>query len=288
MTKDKLLIWGDAACDTGFSRVVHSLIEQLYTKYEISVLALNYDGDPHPIQQFCKLYNPRAKDANDFYGYARLYPLINEIQPNIVLFVNDPWVAARAVEFMPNLDNKPFRLFLYTAIDTDVLRPEFIKPLTVFDRIITYTEFGKNVLIQRGIDESHVRVIPHGVDTNLFYPMDKLELRKQFNLDPNWFIVQMVAQNQLRKRIDLGLYYFSEWVKDKSKDIKFFYHGPLSTPYGWDILGLVKEFDIERRFIHLQNKENGNVHGIPTEYMKYVYNVADVHMSTSMAEGLIY
>jgi hypothetical protein len=46
----------------------------LHTSWDIHVLAINYNGDPHPIN--AKLYFTQAKQAHDYYGMARINELI--------------------------------------------------------------------------------------------------------------------------------------------------------------------------------------------------------------------
>jgi len=44
----KKLLWiGDAACDSGFSNVTHSVLSFLHNSWDVSVLGVNYRGDPH-------------------------------------------------------------------------------------------------------------------------------------------------------------------------------------------------------------------------------------------------
>lgn len=47
--------------------------------------------------------------------------------------------------------------------------------LNCADRIISYTTVEKKTLIKLGIDKKKIKVIPNGVDTNLFLPIEKQE-----------------------------------------------------------------------------------------------------------------
>ena len=97
-----------------------------------------------------------------------------------------------------------------------------------FDHVIAYTAFGKQELISAGL-KLPTSVIPHGIDKSVYFPLEKSQVRKQAGLTDDLFIVQMVDRNQIRKRLDLGFYYFSEWVKrtNKPKSVRLYYHGAL-------------------------------------------------------------
>src|SRR6185503_10536800 len=87
----------------------------------------------------------------------------------------------------------------------------------------------------------------------------------------------MVDRNAPRKRLDLGMYYFSEWVKDKPENVMFYYHGALKDE-GWDIGDLARYLGIDKRLV-LSHQDLNPALGFPLEAMKLVYNLADVKLS---------
>jgi D-inositol-3-phosphate glycosyltransferase len=88
----------------------------------------------------------------------------------------------------------------------------------------------------------------------------------------------------MRKRIDLDLYYFSEWRKDKPKTVKFHYHGAIQDE-GWHILDLAKAFGIEKDQLIITAPNITASQGLPLELMPYVFAPADVGLTSTMAEG---
>jgi glycosyltransferase involved in cell wall biosynthesis len=290
MTKRKLFIMADAACTTGFAQVSHNLIYNLLDKWEIVCLAINYKGDYHPLQKLVKLYCPNAKILDDYYGFSRIKRLVLEERPDVVLVINDPWVAIEHVEAFQNINEKIEEKYhdhsakiLYTPVDAKHVKESWVKPLNYFDRVIAYTDFGKNELIESGL-ETQCDVLPHGVDTNVFYPIDKRDARQQARLGVDWFIVQTVARNSMRKRLDLSLYYFSLFAKDKPDNVKWYYHGILND-IGYDLMDLANHWGVRDRIIISPQNVMSSDRGLPEESMRTVYNIADVHMSTSGGEG---
>lgn len=281
-TKKKLFIIADAAVDTGFASVSHNIINALHERWDIDVLAVNYYGDPHPIQKIANLWSPTGVMQGDVYGFNRVKNLLHNINPDVVLVINDPWIGA---EYVKPFAGTPGIKVLYTPVDAGNIKQMFAQELNKgFDHVVAYTQFGANELIKAGLT-TPTSVIPHGIDTETFYPLNKNDVRKEAGLDPDWFIVQMVNRNQIRKRIDLGLYYFSQWVHMTGKDnnVKFYYHGAL-VDEGWDIAQLAYEFGINDRLI-LSHKNLNPAHGFPLQAMKLVYNVADIHVSSTLGEG---
>jgi glycosyltransferase involved in cell wall biosynthesis len=280
--KKKLFIIADAGVDTGFATVTHNIINHLANRWDISVLAINYYGDPHPIQKKAQLWSPTGVMQGDVYGFNRIKTLLTNTNPDAVLVINDPWVAA---EYTDAWKDTPGTKFLYTPIDAQNIKPMFVDKINEgYDYVIGYTQFGIDHLTNAGLMLPS-SVIPHGVDKQMYYPLDKRSIRENAGLAQDWFIVQVVDRNQIRKRIDLAMYYFSQWVlmTDKPDSVKFYYHGALIDE-GWDLGQLAKSLGIDDRLV-LSHRNLNPAHGFPIETMKFVYNIADVKLSTTMGEG---
>lgn len=286
--KRKLFIFGDAGVHTGFANVVHNLVEHLHQYWDISILALNYLGDPHPVQKHAQLYNPAAKVQGDLYGSQRIRELIQKIRPDVIFIINDPWICVQYVELLRQTNNTA-PIVLYTPVDATQLDEEYVIPLNGANRIIAYTEFGKHELTSAGLKKP-IDVIPHGIDTTIYKPIGRTEARSKIGIPQDWFIVNVTDRNQIRKRIDLALYAFSEWVKDKPLNIKLHYHGALMDE-GWDIMKLAKrlglrghENTLEDRLI-ITSPDINSRNGVPLDRMPYVYGIANVGLSTTLGEG---
>lgn len=284
--KDKtLLIAADAAVDTGFAKVTHSLIQRFAHNWNVHVLAVNYDGDYHPISQHAKLYNPRLKSLDDFYGFNRLAELQQRLVPDVTFYINDPWVLNTYIDHaLYNTTN-----VFYAPVDAVNIKPAFTYNLHKFTQGIAYTQFGVDVLAMSGYTDP-MYVVPHGIDTSDFFPMDKREVRAAIknrnlvlNVEVDDYIVQVVDRNSLRKRIDLALYGFAIWARDKPKNVKLWYHGSL-VDEGYDIAQLAEFFGIADRMIYTATNLNP-AHGVSVSVMNAMYNAADVRLSTSGGEG---
>ena len=139
----KILYCGDAAVQTGFGRVAEYLLPALAKEHEVHVLAVNWHGDPTPMQQYCKMY-PAMVHGTDPFGSHRLPELLQVIQPDLVWVTNDIWCAISLWDAAKPFQEKlGFKWFVYTPIDSYGLFPELLEKLEEWDGLATYTEFGK-------------------------------------------------------------------------------------------------------------------------------------------------
>jgi glycosyltransferase involved in cell wall biosynthesis len=80
---------------------------------------------------------------------------------------------------------------------------------------IAISRHAQKELRQQGI-MSHY--IPHGVDLDVYKPMDKAACRKKFYLDPDAFVVGIVAMNRARKMIPRMLRGFKRFLELNPKE----------------------------------------------------------------------
>ena len=179
MTKYKGLVVGDAVSPTGFARVIHSVLDNLpEDKYDLHQLGINYYGDPHNYKH--KIY-PAAL-GGDVYGIDRIQNMVTVLKPDFVFLVNDSWIIDMYLAKLRDLKEEyKFKIIVYFPVDAEEHSGGFYRNFDIVDRICVYTEFGKNVILASGskfITEDRIRIIPHGIATKTFYPVDKEEARK--------------------------------------------------------------------------------------------------------------
>lgn len=281
------LLWiADAVAHTGFASVTHGVLGHLYKKYDVSVLAINYFGDPHEYPY--KIYP--AAVGGDLFGVNRVIPLMGQIKPHITCVVNDPWIIK---DYLPGLNTALGKLpddreifthkVAYMPIDGLNMQEDFISPLNNLNEAIFYTDFARNEAIKNGLTTEST-VISHGLNSGDFTPIPKLQARKKLvNINPDWYIVGCANRNQPRKRIDLALQYFAEWVKDKPENVKLYFHGAIRD-VGWNILQLASYYGINDRLI-ITSPNMSAANGVSREILKYIYCSFDVQISTTMGEG---
>ena len=286
----KMLYIGDFPVQTGFGVVSTNLIRTFKKIYDLHVLGVNYYGDYSPLIEGLKVYT--ASSGGEVWGVTRLNEMLTRIQPDVVFVLNDPWICrdyatvfAKYQEDHPEFKGK---FIAYTPIDAENIKNEFVEGLQRYNRVVSYTQFGKNQLESRpdGVSLENVAVIPHGVNTQSFFPiMDKKTLKKSMLLGEDDYIVLCLQRNQPRKRIDLTMYYFAEWVKryNLPANVRFYYHGALQD-FGIDILQWAQYLGIEDR-LAISSPNIRPDAGLSVDQLNMVYNAADVFFTTTAAEG---
>lgn len=276
-TRRRLLLFADFACHTGFARVAESVAKHWLERWDISVLALNYHGDPTPHQQFFRLYVPAL--GGDMYGYNRVQSVVAAVQPDLICIVNDPWVCAEYLKRLP-VDAPP--VVLYMPVDGPRLSPTYVRPLNRAAHAVAYTQFGLAELRRAGLTIP-ASVLPHGIDPALFHPVPQAEARARAGMDPDTYAVLVLDRNQHRKHLDLAFEAFARFAEGKPPTVKLWYHGAVDDE-GWSIEDLANSFDIGDRLL-LTHRDLTATRGIPLADLKYVYSAADMKLSTTGGEG---
>lgn len=278
-----ILFVGDFACTTGFATVLQNLALNLQRKWEIDVLAINYNGDPHPLQKRFNIYP--ADLEGDVHGIKRFPRLVGSGKYDLIFILNDIWIIdmyLQSIKGMPE-DRRPPIVF-YTPVDARHLKKAFVEPLNQATHALFYTEFGAKEALEGGLKIPY-SVIPHGVDMQNFHFMSQKSAREKAGIPSDWYIMLMLDRNQPRKRLDLGIYYFSEWVKrtNKPENVKLYYHGALND-LGIDILDYADYCGVgDRMIITNPNMTLNNM--VPLEQLKVIYNMADVFWKPCASEG---
>lgn len=283
----KILYCGDAFVETGFGRVAENILPILAKKHDVSVLAVNYHGDPHPDTGKYKVY-PASVYGSDPFGSHRMVDVVMREQPDLVWVTNDIWVAISLWDSVKALkDEIGFKFFVYTPIDSYGLFNELLEPINEWDGIATYTEFGAQEIARMGY-EKPVHIFGHGTDFTKFFPLDKQECREELGVPQDVFVVFNGNRNQPRKRIDLTIKGFIKFAKDKPDARLWLNMG--QKDLGWDIIPLFRrvardeDFDPAGKLI-LTNPHFSTMNCLPVEQLNKVYNACDVGINTCIGEG---
>ncbi len=282
----KLLWIGDAAVATGFARSTHHVLEALRSQWEVHVLGINYNGDPHPYDY--PIYP--CWPGRDGFGLGRTRELAHRISPDLVVIQNDPWNVPGYLRELPEgmpvaavmpVDGKNCRL----GYDLAKLEKEAPGCATL-DLGIFWTKFGLDQARLGGY-EGNAAVIPLGVDLEMYQPMDRQQARERLGIPREMqsaFIVGNVNRNQPRKRLDLTLDYFFEWRRRSGRDnAMLFLHVAPTGEASYDLEQLKRYCEPRPGGLIIVTPEIGQ--GAPEKLMPLVYNSFDLQMTTTQGEG---
>lgn len=286
----KRLLWvGDAGVQTGFANATHKTLEVLRETYDVTVLGINYRGDPHPYPYPIYACTP----GGDWAGVKRLIWMCDTVNPDVIVIQQDPW------NFTPYLDLLgKFKLYrnvpVVGVVAVDGLNCAGIL-LNRLKLAIFWTEFGEKEA-RKGGYFGQSAVVPLGVDRQVFHPGDKGDARKALNL-PDYlgepgrgalrdsaFVVGSVGRNQLRKRLDLTIAYFAEWVKSTNiTDACLFIHVAPTADEACQPGQLAAYYGIENQVLV---REPPAFYGASEEELADGYRAMDVFISTTQGEGM--
>lgn len=274
------LLWvGDAGAATGFERATRHVCDALNRDFEVHVLGLNHNGDPTP--QYAYPVYP-CQPGGDTMGYGRLQEMIERIGPAAVVIQNDPWNFPR---YLAKTGNVPTIGFV--AVDGENIDGTNLAGVA---KAIFWTEFGREQA-RRGGYRGPAAVIPLGVDTAVYRPLDRVATRQRWlgqvlterGLPENTFVVGAIGRNQWRKRFDLTIEYFARWVHENDiRDAILWLQSAPTSDDAWNLAQLARYWNIADRIL-IPTVPHRN--GMPEENLCAVYNMIDALFVTSLGEG---
>lgn len=284
MTKPKLLWVGHANIESGFARVTTNIIEYLKEKWDIAVLGIGYDGDPHD-KPYRMYPAARAQEGGDRFGLSRITNIVERERPDVVAFVMEPWNIMPYVQNLRLGMQNAVKILGYCIVDGENMKREHANWLAQMDVTVFSTEFG---LAQAVAADFNGRwyVIPHGVDPTIYKPTEKKRARKMVGLGsilgPDAFIFGNVNMNQPRKRLDLAVQSWAHWwhAAGKPDNAYLYLHADKKLDVGWDIADLARIFNVRGRVV-----APAEDYTYTQETMRYVYNSLDVQFTTTAGEG---
>lgn len=288
----KKLLWvGDAGCPSGFAKATHNILDTLRQEYDVTVLGMNYRGDPHAYPY--PIY--AASPGGDSFGVGRLIWMCDVVKPDVIVVQNDGW----NIPFYINQLRKklPSGKHAYpqaaaipvvavVAVDGTNFQGEWLAGVS---HAIFWTQFALDEA-RRGGYNGAAAVIPLGVDLTVYHQMRKETVRQMMLPAPSEnhnirdaFIVGCVNRNQPRKRWDLLVKYFAKWIQlCEVRDAYLYLHTAPTGDTGTDVHQLASYYGIVDR---LALVEPPVWYGASEQNMAETYNCFDVNASTTQGEG---
>ena len=278
----KILWVGDAACLTGFARCTHAACDELHRAgHEVSVLGINAPGDPHKYPY--DIYPAISRGRGDAFGVMRLPSLIASLRPDVVCLLQDPWnirgyfdaIEESGIESVPPVVG-------WLAVDSK--NHPNSSELNRLAHLITWTQFGIGELRAGGY-AGPSSIVPLGVDTTLFRPLDRDTSRQAVGVREGSYVVGVVGRNQPRKRLDLTIGAFAEWIARYGIDDAYLFLKVAPTgEMGCDIEAVAAYYGpaLKGKILVCQQRAGA---GLPDELMPTIYSTMDVHLTTTQGEG---
>lgn len=274
--KPRLLWVGDAVVPTGFATVTHAVLNHLRRDWDVIVSGVNYDGAKHrlPYQVL------PARQGGDMWGMNRFVHLCSEFDPAAVIINNDWWNVAQFAQIGP----AGVPIIGYMPVDGGNLDPVAMTQLNKLHAAVWYTHYGHREAAKAGFSGPR-HVIPHGIDTTTFHPMSRDEARRilDLNVPKKAFIVGNLNRNQPRKRLDVTIEIFADWIKRHQVSNAFLLLHCAQKDTGWDLRRTAAFHGVADRLL-LTGSED--MRGLQSpRHLNLIYNSLDVQMTTTLGEG---
>ena len=283
-----LLAIGPALDQSSYARVVESTLAPLASSWEIHQLAVNFHGEARHAR-WRILPTPHAGDR---FGLHSIAPLVSELRPDALFLFNSVHALPRYAGLPERLGDSRPPIVAQCPILGEMTDPEVAGRLAFLDGIAVLSESVRrtfsdclDLCLRSGsiarVPELHV--IPHGLDTSLFHPIDRRVARTRMSLPENAFVILNANRNLVRKRIDLTLDGFARFASDKPTNVLLYLHMG-ETSDGSGLRDAAKRLGIAGRVI-LASTEPGGHPTLGDDALNLLYNACDVGVNTSSAEG---
>lgn len=238
---------------------------------------------------FIDMFGLQGGILKDEYGFKH-YPIMDHVmgsdamihhprhfKPDIVITLQDIWpLNPQDLSQVPNW-------IPWAPIDYNPVPRPITNNLRFANRIISMSRFGEKTLQDAGFTTTY---IPHGVDTKIFYPMDKKKRKMELGIDPNTFIFGMVSANKEsfnpRKSFQQVMEAFAGFVQKRPNSLLYIHTDP-DFPGGFPLKQLAADLGIANHIVFPERYKQK--YDTSKEDMNLIYNTFDAYLSPSSSEG---
>lgn len=238
---------------------------------------------------FIDMFGLQGGILKDEYGYTH-YPTIDHVmgsdamihhgrhfKPDVIFSLQDVWPLNPVdLQQVPNW-------IPWAPIDYDPVPKAITNNLRFASRIISMSKFGEKALQDQGFTSTF---IPHGVDTNIFKPLDKKKQKASVGIDPNTFIFGMISANKEsfnpRKSFQQAMEAFALFLQKHPNSLLYIHTDP-EFPGGFPLKQLAADLGIAPRVMFPEKYRQKYL--TTKEDMNLLYNMFDCLLSPSSSEG---
>jgi glycosyltransferase involved in cell wall biosynthesis len=286
---------------TGYARIGNILTNHLaQVGHEVHYLGISHftnsavERDIHPFIHLIDALAIRQEGSEELYGVDVICQKIREIKPDLVFIYNDVIVINRILnEFINTKIEKTFKLCIYLDLVYEYQRLLYFQNIQAWaDLILVFSDCWKTNLMQIGIPETKIAILPHGFDADLFQPLDTVASKALMGFASDDFLVLNTNRNAYRKAHDLTIEAFVKFLQkhDYNPKLKLFLNLLTHSGQGYHILDLIKVVCLKNDADYAKIVMNhifirpSDVY-LGDEKLNALYNACDVGLNTCLGEG---
>lgn len=232
---------------SGYSRATVDIVTRLLERnFDVSIA----DWGLHVSSAFetprknviCRVYGVATEEelfgvSAPTFGRNRIEKVLRAVKPGLLIAFGD----YRMVSYLVEVGERPPTVFV-NPLDVP-LPEEWLDVLEAFDELVAISRFGYEEMRKQGLKP---HLIPLGVDTRLFHPLDEegvREVKLRSGLDGNDYIHGVVAVNIPRKNYPAVIEAFARFIKERGAALLYMHTNPLPEGgVGWNLPKLVQHF----------------------------------------------
>jgi glycosyltransferase involved in cell wall biosynthesis len=296
-----VLMYADFGCTSGFAKVSKELVDEWAKdkNTRITIFAINdFAEKPYDYLPNVKVIPAlsTSKEKKDFYCRIEFLNLLYQIDFDVLFCLNDIEIFNEMGEHFKKVkteklkNNKPnFKSVVYFPIDSEP-RESDVKVVSLFDEVITYTEYAKSVMKPLISDSEFkkVKVIPHGCNTTDFYPFsekEKLEAKKEIFGSDDVYVFGSVNRNSARKDLATLIIGFAMFKHTNQANSVLYLHCNPKDPAGINIYRLCDRVGLEVGKDVIVPKDFSENKGYDIAELNKIYNAMDCFITTTTSEG---
>ena len=209
------------------------------------------------------------------YGIDTALAYYQAIKPDVMISNMDVWVLPADV-------TSRMSFACWAPVDHDPVPQGILSGMSTAKYVMCYSQWGTQLLKDCGVE---ARYVPCSADSALFCPGSKRAAREALGLDPNWFIVSMIAANKDpgdRKGFGEALAGFAEFAK-AHEDARLYVHTNWGGPI--NIANLAARCGIPNSRLLRHDHLTYLSGGYGDDYMVNIYRASDVLLNPAKSEG---
>jgi len=220
---------------------------------------------------------PAGRDA---FGQDVIAADAEHVGADIVITLVDAWVLSPEI-------TRRFNWVAWAPIDHDPIPPAVARSLEAAFQPIAYSRFGEARMREAGLDPLYV---PHGVDTDIFYPVDKRTAREAIGIPPEYqdrFLVGIVAANKgtpSRKAFDQQIRAFARFHANHPRAMLYL-HTDVTGINGVSIHDIIRLAGLPEEAIATVPPYRYARGMIGKDEMAHRYSALDVLLNATKGEG---
>ena len=286
--KLKVLFIGEYMKPTGFGQVMRAILKHLTPVYEVTLLETTVAFEK-PEQMYHGFRLLGGTDTGDAFSFKRIQQLdLNQF--DVIFMINDVWGIDQFLTVFKMKDYKG-KVVVYFPVDAKEHDPDWYGHFDIVSKAVTYTQFGRAEVAKAApqlLERGCLEVIPHGIDTDLFFAIDKpmntireeLWGTDKYNDD---FIFLSAHRNQPRKRLDISMKAFSIFAAGKT-DVKLYMHCG-NNDMSLNIVKLAARYGISEKMMMTGGVNSSGAQRLPDEKLNQLYNACNIGLTSSLGEG---